>query len=119
MRADSRHLTGTISELVVAADLMAKGYEVFRGLCAQSSCDLITLKDGQFQRVEVKTDNRNPGMTIFHRNIGKFDIAALYSPETGKIEYRSVYDLKGLKSPETCGNFETEWVSQVIEKQVV
>ena len=47
--------TGAISELVVACDLMKKGYEVFRALSASCSCDLAVLKGGDLIRIEVRT----------------------------------------------------------------
>lgn len=46
---------GAVSELLVAADLMSKGYEVFRALSPASSCDLAILKNGALLRVEVRT----------------------------------------------------------------
>lgn len=46
---------GAIAELVVCADLIRRGFEVFRSVSQDCSCDLIVLKDGQAQRVEVKT----------------------------------------------------------------
>lgn len=47
--------TGTISELLVAADLLKSGYEVFRALSPSCSCDLAILKNGKLIRVEVTT----------------------------------------------------------------
>jgi len=46
---------GAISELRVAADLLDKGFEVFRALSPHCSCDLAVLEDGKLARVEVKT----------------------------------------------------------------
>jgi len=46
---------GAIGELVVAADLLQRGYEVFRSLSPSASCDLAILKDGQLLRIEVRT----------------------------------------------------------------
>lgn len=45
---------GTWAELVVAADLVCRGYEVFLQRSGGSSCDMISLKDGRCERVEVK-----------------------------------------------------------------
>lgn len=51
----SRASTGAANELLVAADLLKKGYEVFRALSPQASCDLAILNDGKLLRVEVRT----------------------------------------------------------------
>src|SRR6267378_5697869 len=49
---------GTIGELNVGADLLRKGYEVFRALSPACSCDLAVLKAGKLLRVEVTTGYR-------------------------------------------------------------
>lgn len=49
---------GALSELIVCADLIRKGYEVFRAVSQHCSCDLTILKDGKLQRVEVRTGYR-------------------------------------------------------------
>ena len=49
---------GAISELRVAADLMIKGFEVFRAMSPAAICDLLVLKNGNLLRVEVKTGFR-------------------------------------------------------------
>ena len=54
-KANIRTHRGTISELTAAADLTEKGYEVFRALDPCASCDLVALKDGKMQRVQVRT----------------------------------------------------------------
>lgn len=54
---------GAASELVAAADLIARGYEVFRAQTPNASCDLIALKNGSCERVEVRTGRmRSDGM---------------------------------------------------------
>jgi hypothetical protein len=47
--------TGAISELVVATDLLRRGYSVFRSLSPACKCDLAILKGSILCRVEVKT----------------------------------------------------------------
>lgn len=47
--------TGAISELRVAVDLLAKGYDVFRALSPNCPCDLAILKENKLLRVEVRT----------------------------------------------------------------
>lgn len=70
---------GMISELVVCADLMRLGYEVFRAVSAASSCDLAVLKDGTLKRVEVTTGHRKNGGKVFHckKPSPKYDILAV------------------------------------------
>jgi len=46
---------GAITELVVSADLMKKGYEVFRALSPSCSCDVLALKDGLITKFEIRT----------------------------------------------------------------
>jgi hypothetical protein len=46
---------GAIGELIVAADLLKKGYHVFRSCSPSCPCDLAILKDEKLFRVEVKT----------------------------------------------------------------
>lgn len=63
--------TGRLSELKVAADLVARGYEVFFQF-GNNSCDMIALKDGRGLRVEVKSGTmRNGKVSKAH----KFDAA--------------------------------------------
>lgn len=81
---------GAIGELLVASDLLSRGYEVFRPLCAASSCDLAYIRDGHLVRVEVKFIT---GTTVrLWRNLGKFDVLALVYGD-GRIEYRSHADI--------------------------
>ena len=49
---------GAASELAVAADLTLHGYDVFRAVSAQAICDLVIIKNGLIQRVEVRTGQR-------------------------------------------------------------
>ncbi len=90
--------TGTIGELVVAADLLRKGFEVFRAVSPSCSCDLAILKNGQLLRVEVRTGYRNQKTNhvrcaLSPKNRDRFDIFAiviagteiLYRPELEKV----------------------------------
>lgn len=49
--------TGALRELRVAADLMERGYQVFRNL-APGGIDLLAYHRGQYVRVEVATTGR-------------------------------------------------------------
>lgn len=46
---------GAVGELKVCADLLIKGYEVFRAMSPSSSCDILALKNGRILRIEVRT----------------------------------------------------------------
>lgn len=44
-----------MSELVAAADLIDKGWEVYRAMASDNSCDLIVVKGTIIRRLEVRT----------------------------------------------------------------
>lgn len=73
--------TGAISELKVAADLLGRGYEVFRALSASCSCDLAILGDGKLVRVEVRTGyklkNGKIQCSLTPHDQGRHDILAI------------------------------------------
>ena len=50
---------GAIGELLVSADLMKKGFEVYRALSPSSSCDILVLKENKMKRIEVRTGYRS------------------------------------------------------------
>ena len=54
-KGTSTATTGAISELKVAVDLLARGYNVFRALSPSCPCDLAVLKNGKLLRIEVRT----------------------------------------------------------------
>jgi Holliday junction resolvase len=72
--------TGAISELLVCANLLEKGYEVFRSVSQDCSCDLLAMKDNKILKIEVKTVaiNKNGSLNygIAKKNINRFDILA-------------------------------------------
>lgn len=45
---------GAAIELIVCSDLLCRGYEVFRSVSPNCSCDALVQKDGRIQRVEIK-----------------------------------------------------------------
>jgi hypothetical protein len=45
---------GAYCELRVSADLLSRGFDVFRSVSPTSSCDLIAVKEGKCLRVEVR-----------------------------------------------------------------
>lgn len=48
---------GAIAELLVAADLMKQGFEVYRALSPDSKCDLLAIKNNQVFHYEIRTAN--------------------------------------------------------------
>jgi Holliday junction resolvase-like predicted endonuclease len=71
--------SGALSELIASADLMKRGYEVFRALSQACSCDLIALKDGICYRVEVKTGTKTSKGVSWseknkHKHKNRYDI---------------------------------------------
>lgn len=86
---------GAISEMLVACDLLNKGFEVFRAVSASASCDLVIFNDNEIVRIEVRTGNRNmsgsvnAGVSI--DDIGRFDILAIVVGDN--IEYFSDDDI--------------------------
>ena len=74
---------GAINELRVCADLLLKGYEVFRSVSPGSSCDLAILKEGKLIRIEVKTAHlKSNGKLMNPVKKHRADVVALVFPES-------------------------------------
>ena len=83
---------GALSELRVCADLLQKGYSVFRSVSPSCSCDLAILKDGKLLMVEVKTGSRHKDGRVFHpqvRETNHFDVLAV-ALHDGEIIYQGL-----------------------------
>jgi len=81
---------GALNEFIVIVDLLKKGYEVFRAVSQDSSCDLAILKDKKLLRVEVTSAWTSAGGKIIRSKkkitSGKNDIlATIYHGD--KIDY--------------------------------
>ena len=78
-----RSNVGAANELKVAADLMLRGFDVFRALSPQCSCDLAILRGGKLLRVEVRSGrpakNRKKPFWAKPKK-GKSDLFALVLP---------------------------------------
>lgn len=71
---------GAVSELVVSADLLDKGYAVFRALSPSCACDLIVLSpDKVLSRIEVTTAAVSTTGKLWYppKDAAKFDILAV------------------------------------------
>jgi hypothetical protein len=81
---------GAIAELLVSADLLSRGYHVFRAMSPSSPCDLLVMKDSLSARVEVRRVTRDregnlpTGCDASER--GRFDILARVEVD-GAIHY--------------------------------
>ena len=81
---------GAIQELKVSADLLRKGYQVFRSVSPSSHCDLVRIdKKGVMERVEVRSAIKNNAGKLFVSKNGKYDIMA--SVFRNKIIYSHFY----------------------------
>lgn len=84
---------GAVGELLTCADLIKRGYQVYRSVSQSSPCDIIAYDNIGFYRVEVTTaqgiyDNGN----VFHPKGNKYklksDLLAVVLPD-GNIIYES------------------------------
>ena len=79
--------TGALHELLACADLVSRGYDVFRAVSPSCPCDLIAMRDGNLFRVEVTTGN--PAKTkpfVYPKKIpARFDLLAVVV--TGSVHY--------------------------------
>lgn len=86
---------GALNELAVAADLMRRGYDVFRALSPASPCDLLALRGGLTVRIEVRSVTRGPDgklrKVVHAKDRGRFDVAALVE-RNGAIHYKGLPD---------------------------
>lgn len=86
---------GAVSELMVAADLMIKGYSVFRALSPSCFCDLIAIKDSEYRKVEVRTGYLSgTGKVTFIRKVNEINGLpnefAVYVNSEKKVYYFNV-----------------------------
>jgi len=64
----SRTVAGTIGELLVAADLMARRFWVFFPLVRSTACDLIGMdRAGRTEKIEVRCGKRVDGRIVYAR----------------------------------------------------
>jgi hypothetical protein len=86
MEAYSSGTTGAASELIVCAELMRLGFNVFRCESPHAPFDLIAYRDGRFLRVEVKTVSlQKTAPTFAVPKNDEWDLVALVSKATGDV----------------------------------
>ena len=75
---------GAAGELIVAADLMRKGYSVFRNMSPNGLVDLIASKDDRLWRIQVKV--RDSGTSLSEAEDRQCDVLAIVT-QNGVPEY--------------------------------
>lgn len=78
---------GALHELLACADLIRRGYEVFRAVSPASPFDLIIFSKRGMERVEVRTAVRMPDGTIRTNSSDRCDILAMVFYD-GTVQYR-------------------------------
>lgn len=80
---------GAVSEMAVCLDLLERGYSVFRSMSPSCPCDLIAMKDGKIERIEVKTGYRaiDGKLTYPATKNNKFDKLAIYIRTNKEVIY--------------------------------
>lgn len=73
---------GAVAELIVAADLLSRGFEVFSAVSPAASCDLAYLRPDGLRRIQVRTGNRRSvdGRVLFCRtdkDLGRQELYAV------------------------------------------
>ncbi len=77
---------GAIKELLVSADLLEQGFEVFRSVSPNASCDLIIHRNGEMWKVEVRTGKDGKREKVVTNSVHRADVLAVVTPT------RIVYD---------------------------
>lgn len=79
----SKATRGAISEMRAAADLMARGFHVFRAMSSSCPCDLVAwIPSGRVVRIEVKSAMTYPASGRVYRPVltrNEFDVVCFVS----------------------------------------
>ena len=82
---------GALAELVVCADLLQQGYDVFRSVSSNAACDIIAAnREGELCRIEVKSAVTARGRVTYKRHgfdSNKHDVLALVFLREQQIDY--------------------------------
>ena len=67
---------GALNEMRASAELLSRGYHVFRAVSPSCPCDLIAMRDGESIRVEVTTGYKNQDGSIGYppHTSGEYDM---------------------------------------------
>jgi hypothetical protein len=100
--SDRAPAKGVVAELIVAADLQSKGYEVFRPVSPISPCDLLAMDSNwNVLRVQVKKATTSATGAIrcnIRKDLGRFDMLAIMV-DSKRIEYRNAADVVSSEYP--------------------
>ena len=97
--------SGAAAELMVAADLIDRGFDVFRNLSPNGPIDLVVLAGGKLYRVQVK---RGGGCHSPQNGPNGFDVFAHVGPEG--IEYCGDLPINTQKRRQRCeGRVLPDW----------
>lgn len=80
-------IVGTIAELVVSARLMTLGFEVYRALSGNSSCDILCIKSGNLFRFEIRSARVAGKKLYYSRDSIKAENLILYNHVRGKMMF--------------------------------
>lgn len=90
--------TGAISEMLVCADLLKNGYDVFRAVSQSCSCDIAILSGKTLLTVEVRSAKRtSTGAPMYPKHRIRADVVALVFSDSS-IKYEPILPL--IKSAE-------------------
>lgn len=81
---------GALSELVASADLLRKGYQVFRSVSASATCDMLAMDSNGILRIEVKSAVITPAGTFTYTtplNLSNSDHVCAVNPLTFEVRY--------------------------------
>jgi predicted transcriptional regulator len=85
---DVRQIVGAYSETRVVADLILRGFHVFKPLMPSCPCDLIIMRDDLLRRVEVKTGHLVNGFAKHPQpNFARCDVFAVFVVEAETVIY--------------------------------
>src|SRR4030067_1334110 len=81
-------LTGAASELAVCADLLLRGFHVYKNV-ANTGVDLLAVRDTELYRIEVKTARvHKSGISYYAKPIrNNFDVVASFIPRNTEVRY--------------------------------
>lgn len=98
---------GATHELIVGADLLKRGYGVFRSLSQTCPCDLILMIDKDLFRIEVRTGSRSAdGRLQFPftaKDVGRSDILAIVESNWNVTYYNKKQEVIDFAKIKRCG----------------
>lgn len=79
---------GSIAELIVCADLLAKGYQVYRPVSYHSAFDIVAIRGSSIVTIEVRTSTEeDPSNFPRHKERSIPMVYASVTKKTNRINY--------------------------------